>query len=79
MSSQHPNKQHVVLLWNVWSNKCGSIAEAYAAMKRLLTRVSSNRLYSFTADWPPSKNTANFSPRTMASCHAATTPSSPRF
>ncbi|OAO17708.1 protein kinase NPK2 [Blastocystis sp. ATCC 50177/Nand II] len=49
MSSQHPNKQHVVLLWNVWSNKCGSIAEAYAAMKRLLTRVNSNRMYSFTA------------------------------
>ena len=51
MSSQHPNKQHIVLLWNVWSNKCGSIAEAYAAMKRLLTRVNSNRLYSFTASF----------------------------
>ena len=52
MSPEHPNKQHIVLLWNVWSNKCASMAEAYAGMARLLRRVNANRQYAFTASSP---------------------------
>ena len=49
MNPQHPNKRHVVLLWNVWSNQCASMQQAFDAVARIIEHVSANVEFPYSA------------------------------
>ena len=42
MSPKHPNKQHVTLLWNVWSNSCDSVRQAFDVVAKIIKHVSAH-------------------------------------
>lgn len=49
MSPKHPNKQHVTLLWNVWSNSCGSVRQAFDVVAQIIKHVSANSEFPYSA------------------------------